>query len=494
MPMAVSLDPISSRDFGLDQARHLLLRAGFGGTRRQAMQLVEMGLDAAVSHLVAYDTVDDTALPAARSDPDIIKPYSAEVKLEFVRARRENDLATLDRLRRLRLEGIADDRRQMGQIERWWVGRIIATPRPLQEKLTLLWHGHFAANHRTVEDSHLMLQQNEMFRRNAAGCFADLLMGIVHDPAMLKFLNNTENRKSKPNENLAREIMELFALGEGQYSEADIQQGARALTGYFVEDNDFSFNQRQHDPGAKRILGKVGAFNGDDFVRILLAHPSCPLFVAFKLYRHFVLDLSESVPAESKTVIERLADLLRREAYQLRPVLVTLLKSRHFYDPAVLGNKIKSPVELVAGAIRSMALPVRDVGLLCDALSMMGQKLFDPPSVAGWEPGRAWMNTSTLLTRQNTCAYLVTGKLPYEDGWSKDRVGFSPASLIEDLKDRQPAAVVDHLASSLLARPLATQRRDELVAFLAQRSDATSDDALLALLLLITALPEYQLC
>ncbi|MBI1337026.1 MAG: DUF1800 family protein [Phycisphaera sp.] len=492
--MDTSLQPIPDKEFGYDQARHLLARAGFGGTRAQVNSLVQRGPDAAIKLLVDYRGIDDSALAKADFDPNIIAPYSTEEKIAYAKAKRENDQDAFDRLRAIRLERMAEDHRQMGTIERWWLARMVSTPRPLEEKLTLLWHSHFASNFRTVEDSYLMLKQNELFRTNANGSFADMARGIVHDPAMLKFLNNTQNNKRKPNENLARELMELFTLGVGNYTEQDIKEGARALTGYDADDNDFSFHKHAHDDAQKTILGQTGPFDGDAFVEILLKQDACPRFVAYKLYRHFVADLNDGIRDEHRPVIEQLADLVKQNNYQIAPVLKTLFASRHFYDPDIMGRKIKSPVELVVGTIRTLNTPARDIGLLADALSAMGQKLFDPPSVAGWDTGQYWINTSTLFTRQNTTTYLITGKLPFDDGWNKDRIGFDPTQIIADAPDRSTTTLVRHLMQTLLgSSPTTVERRKSVLDFAQARKDPDSEDALIALLLLITAMPEYQL-
>ena len=494
--MSTSIDPIGPGDFGQAQAHHLLNRAGFGGTPSQVETLRAMGLDRAVSFLVDYDQIDDTGLARPAADPDIIRRPTAQERARRAWARKTNDRAVLDQFNAQRQRQRAEDRRQMAQVERWWLGRMIATPRPLQEKLTLLWHGHFATSYRTVRDSFLMLKQNELFRQHAKGSFADLAGAMVRDPAMLRYLNNDRNRKGKPNENLARELMELFTLGEGNYGERDIKEGARALTGYTVRGNDFHLDRAQHDGGLKRILGKSGPIDGDQFVGVLLGHDACAPWVCTKLYRHFVSDVSEGISARARTVIDRLAARLRNDKYELAPVLKTLFKSRHFYDPQVQGNKIKTPAELLVGTIRVVGAPVRDVGILTDAMHMMGQKLFAPPSVAGWDYGRAWINTSTLFVRQNTCAYLVSGKLPFEDAWSRDRIRFDPQALVPEGTSHAPQDVVDHVATTVLGPTvkIAPEHRSELVDFMAARDDPVSDDALIALLLLITGMPEYQLC
>lgn len=489
-----SLIPIAASGFGVSQARHLLRRAAFGGTPSQVQTVHEMGLDKAVDFLVDYDQIDASHLVIPPFDPDIMTPIPREQRMEAVMARRENDRDKLERLRADFLRRQGEDVVQMRRMDRWWLSRMIESPRPLEENLTLLWHGHFATNYRTVHDSWLMFQQNQFFRKNAAGNFANLARGIVRDPAMIRFLNNDSNRKASPNENLARELMELFTLGEGQYTEEDIRQGARALTGYTVEDNKFVFNQRVHDNTPKTILGQRGAFDGDAFVQILLNRPQCPLFIARKLYRHFIGDIDLNPDPAQQAVLTAMARLLVDSRYELKPVLKAVFKSRHFYDPLIVGAMIKSPVQLLVGSVRTLDTPPRYGSVLTEALAMMGQKLFDPPSVAGWEGGRGWINTSTLFVRQNVATYLITGKLPFEDGWSRDAVNYNPDFLLAGLDDPTPEAVADQLVAQLVACDLPEDRCRPLVEFMRQRKTAATSDALVGLLLLVTAMPEFQLC
>jgi len=493
---STSLSPIPARDFGYDEAAHLLARAGFGGTPAQVQALAEMGLHKAVDHLVDYQQINDPAAPEADFDSDIIRPLTREQRLTFIKARRAGDNDALQELRRKRLAAQAEDRRQMAAIGRWWFARMVSTARPMQEKLVLLWHNHFATSYRTVRDSYLMVQQNQFFRANANGSFADLAMGIIRDPAMIRYLDNNRNRVLRPNENLARELMELFTLGEGNYSEDDIKQGARALTGYQYDDDAFTFNQRNHDGGEKTILGKRGKHDGDDFVRILLSQRACAKFIAMKLYDHFVADVDYDRLAEERDtdkVITTLAGELAGNGYELKPTLSKLLKSYHFYDKAIRGNKIKSPVQLVVGTIRMLDTPSRELRTLAESLRMMGQEPFSPPSVAGWDGGRAWINTSTLFIRQNTAAYLIAGKQPFTSGWDRENLSYDPTKLLASLTDRSPAAVVDRLIQTLLVGGVAPGRRKQLIDFLAARDKGVTKDALIATLLLITAMPEYQL-
>ena len=494
MTAVSSLNPIQPGKFGFLQARHLLNRAGFGGTAQQINALKDRGLYRAVQLLVDYRSAQDEQLPAPEADPDILRPPTRQQRMVLRQARSQNDEAVLSEFRAQRQARMADDRQQMRQLKRWWMARMIATPRPLQEQLTLLWHSHFASNFRTVRDSYLMYQQNRFFRDHAGVSFANLAVGVIHDPAMIRFLDNHNNRRQSPNENLARELMELFTLGEGNYTEKDIKEGARALTGYTFRDNDFWFAKGAHDDGKKKILGETGDFNGDDFVRILLRRKACATFVCYKLYKHFVADLDDVVGPAAEAVILRMARQLRASDYRLGPVLRKLFMSKHFYDPQIIGNKIKSPVQLVVGTIRMLQTPTRDLSLLVDAAGSMGQNLFDPPSVAGWSGGRTWINTSTLFVRQNLSAYLITGKLPAESGWDRGAMDYDPQGLLTDLAERRPEAVIDHLIPTVLGGNIAPQRRAQLIAFLAARENKSQADGLIGLLLLMTSMPEYQLC
>ena len=489
MTVNATLSRVRTDQFSFLDAQHLLNRAGFCGTPAQIQALVDMGIDKAVDYLVDYTDIDKSGLEIPQYDLDLVGPATPEQRRVFREARQTGDKQLLARVRQMRAQQRQQDRMQMSDLTRWWIARMITTPRPLEEKLVLLWHGHFATQYQKVRDSYLMLKQNALFRKHASGNFAELAVAIVRDPAMLRFLDNTQNNRRKPNENLARELMELFTLGEGNYTEHDIRQGARALTGYGVQDNEFVFRRRQHDDGVKTILGRRGAFDGDGFARILIAHRACAHFVAYKLYKFFVCDLPDDQMPWLTGVVNRLAGQVVRHKYELRPVLKRLFKSQHFFDSAIAGNMIKSPVQLVIGAMRTMQTPSRDLSVIDDAMGSMGQKLFNPPSVAGWPGGRAWVTTSAYYTRQNLCTYLITGKMPI-GRWQKDQMQFDPTALIAGLPENSPDAVVDHLMQSLLGRQVLPGRRKALVELM--RGEITRD-RLTAALLLITAMPEYQL-
>ncbi len=283
---------------------------------------------------------------------------------------------------------------------------MIHTPRPLLERMTLFWHGHFATSIIKVGNPSAMQKQNALIRANALGDFKALLAGIGRDPAMLTYLDATSSRRGKPNENYAREVMELFSLGRGAYSESDIREAARALTGRFVTADRFSEQPAQHDDGEKTILGRTGKFKGDDLPAILLDQPACAEFLARKLFRHFVSE----VDPPSDALIAPLAESFRSSDYEIKAVVRTILRSNLFHDPAIRRRRVKSPVEFTIGAIRSLGAvrPTVSADALGEACARMGQTLYAPPSVAGWEGGPSWISTTALIARTNFAIALLS--------------------------------------------------------------------------------------
>ncbi|MFT5424619.1 MAG: hypothetical protein ACI89L_002416 [Phycisphaerales bacterium] len=497
-PLPGDLKPIRGEDFGYAQARHLLWRAGFGGTPEQVQTLAGWGPEKSVDYLIDFEKVDYEDPESEGFDSDVMRPASQAERTAYRQAQARGDEDAVARFRSLRQAAQRDDRQQFREMQRWWVARMIETPRPLEEKMTLFWHGHFAASYRGVEDSWHMLRQNQFFRTNAVGSFADLLHGIIRDPAMLAYLNNNQSTKRMPNENLAREIMELFSLGEGNYTEQDIKQGARALTGYSFDDDEFVFRQNQHDSGNKRILGINGGLDGDGFVNAILSRPECSRFIAAKLYRFFCRDIplvSEQQDPVTRRVVSEMASSLRQNSYRVAPVLRRLLLSRHFHHESVRLEQIKSPAVLVVGLVRSLNTPPRELGTLTEAMTLMGQTPMAPPSVKGWEGGTTWINTSTLFARQNIAAYLLTGRQPRRGRAEGSR--FDPDSLMAPLREsgglEDPAVAADYLLRFAMGRT-STSARATLVQFVSEHGGQITPPIVTGMLLLITAMPEYQLC
>ncbi|MCH8334226.1 DUF1800 domain-containing protein, partial [Candidatus Sumerlaeota bacterium] len=284
----------------------------------------------------------------------------------------------------------------------WWANRMVATPRPLEEKMTLFWHGHFAAEQEKVRDYRLMLDQIAMLRENATGNFRDLLLGIARDPAMLIYLDNRENVRGHANENFAREVMELFSLGIGNYTEDDIKEAARAFTGWGSFGRRFLINSELHDEESKTVLGKTGDFDGEDVIDIILEQDAAADFIARKIYRFFV---REDVSAE---VNSRLAQTLRGGGYELKALLKQIFLSRDFYSPASYATHIKSPAEFLISSYRKLGLAeVPGTPQFAVTMGSLGQNLGNPPNVKGWDGGRSWINPSTLLVRGNIMRHVL---------------------------------------------------------------------------------------
>jgi uncharacterized protein (DUF1800 family) len=305
---------------------------------------------------------------------------------------------------------------EIGRLKAWWFYRILFTPDPLGEKLTLLWHDHFATANGKVEDPALMRRQNDTLRKHARGKFADLLHAAVRDPALLVYLDAPANRKGHPNENLARELMELFTLGVGRYTEADVKEAARCLTGWTVEDGKFAEAPGKHDGGEKTVLGNTGKWSGADLVTVLLKHPATADRIAVKLCRQFFGE--KAVPAEALT---ELAAGLRQRDLDVGWAVGQILKSRLFFAEANLRARVLSPVEYVVGAARALGLtdPAPSTLALADWSGRIGQDVFDPPNVGGWPGGRAWIHPRGLIARANYAAALLAGpnagrSVPYD--------------------------------------------------------------------------------
>lgn len=503
------LTPLPRDAFDFAAARHLLVRAGFGGTPGMVQGLLSKGLDEAVDWLVDFEgesaTGPDRIVQADTFDPRIKMQLTAADYEAYRKAREAGDEEAIAAFRRKQEQQERDDRSAMRSFEQWWLSRMIETPRPLEEKLTLFWHGHFAASYTTVENSWHMFRQNQFFRKHAAGNFGDLLHGIIEDPAMLRFLDNNRNRKGSPNENLAREIMELFSLGEPEllgrkrspYRESDIKEGARALTGYTYRGNEFFFDESQHDNGLKRILGRSGRWNGHELVDMLLAHPSCSEFIAWKIYRAFVNDVPETPPRDDvRKVVVQLGKTLKSNKYNLKKTLGELFRSGHFYAAANRAAHIKSPIELVVGTIRDLGVPVRNVDTLRTAAARLGQRLGHPPSVKGWDGGRVWINTSTMFLRQNTAVWMLTGRDAGGHPWPNDTTPFDPMPLVEQLERQgeiNPDEATVYLQRLLLACPVDDARSQAIRHVFTLANDRVNADSLTAALCVLTALPEYQL-
>jgi len=391
----------------------------------------------------------------------------------------------------------ADDNGE--QIRGWWLYAMLHSGHPLREKLTLFWHDHFATSLDKVQSPPLMFRQNSLLRSHALGRFEPLLQAISRDAAMMIWLDASRNLKGKPNENYARELMELFSLGVGHYNEQDVREAARAFTGWRPDEaGGFAFDPRLHDEGTKSILGQTGRWDGGDVIRIVLEQPAAARFLVRKLYRFLVNE--QAVPPDA--LLEPLCASFRTTSYDIAALVRTILASRHFYSAHAFRQRIKGPVEYVLGAVRLVygsygeeeadyrPLPQR---ALVARLNAMGQCLFAPPNVKGWPGGPSWLNTSTMLERSNFAGALAMGLLGADSpGGSnvapegRDRsdlrqsgfpvdtsedpvppLAFDPARLLEDEGLSRPEEIVSTLLDLYVPGGVRPALQARLTAFVA---------------------------
>jgi uncharacterized protein (DUF1800 family) len=364
---------------GAEDARHLLARTGFGPTAAEVAAFAPLTRTAAVERLLA-GTHSVARLP----------PPAAVLAQEPVRFPGPN--ATIEERRAFNQRNT----REGLELRAWWIQEMLTTPSPLTERMTLFWHNHFVSSQQKVRFARLMHGQNVVLREHALGSFAALLHAAAKDPAMLVYLDVAQNRRGEPNENFAREVMELFTLGEGRYAQQDVKEAARAFTGWSVdrETGRFVFRRGMHDAGEKSVLGRRGRFDGDAVLDALLAQEATAEHIVGKLWKEFVS------PDPDAAQVRRIAAEFRRSDYAIKAVLRELLTADAFYAGENRGVLVKSPVELVVGALRQLELSPSDGLPFAIVASGMGQNLFSPPNVKGWPGGESWINASTLLARK----------------------------------------------------------------------------------------------
>ena len=401
------LSPIATKDWNADRAAHLLGRAGFGGSPEDVAKLASMTPAQAVRSLVYFDKT--SRLPAFDEsgihDPGL-EPFPESRPAATDRAKTTGASMGIKAkpAGNRPLQPVADEffywlrasALETNRVAYWWANRMLASKAPLQEKMTLFWHGHFASNEDKVRDYRKLLKQLELFEAKGMGSFRDLTVAVAEDPAMLCFLDASKNVKGAPNENFAREIMELFTMGVGNYTEKDVREAARAFTGWNYDDLKFAVSADQHDNGPKTFLGRTGNFDGVQVIDIIMDQKVTANFLAGELYRYFVRDdLDPQLQA-------RLGDILRKDRYEIAPFLETVFLSKDFYSEASVGAHIQSPVELAISTYKKLGLKVvPGVPDFNVATGALGQRLLAPPTVAGWAEGRAWITPGLLLERGN---------------------------------------------------------------------------------------------
>ncbi len=306
-----------------------------------------------------------------------------------------------------RLADLALAAPEPNRLKGWWVYRMLCGPDPLTERLTLMWHNHFATSNLKVNDLSLMRRQNETLRSLCRAPFGRLLKAMLRDPALLVWLDALDNTKVRPNENLSRELMELFTIGVGSYTEEDVKGAARALTGWRMAGDEVRFVPSRHDAATQTILGRTAAFDADSLARLLLEQPATSRRLAWRLCDEFLGEGTADPPA-----ILALAEGLRAHELDIGWGVETVLRSRLFFDSTNLGNRVMSPIELVVGSVRALGVldPPPSTPVLADWCGHLGQDLFYPPNVSGWKGGRAWISARSAIGRANFASALVEGE------------------------------------------------------------------------------------
>lgn len=419
--------PALAAPIGEAGARLLLSRSGFGAPPAQVAALAPLEREAAVDRILAGSRTEPANAPPPWTAEALLHPPRKQLSEDEKKALRDTETR-----RGLALRG-------------WWLQEMATTPSPVTEKLTLFWHGHFVSGQSKVKSAQLMYRQNALLRREALGNFATLLHDIARDPAMLRYLDTAGSRKGEANENFAREVMELFTLGEGHYSEQDIREAARAFTGWQLDpaSGEPVFRPRRHDDGAKTVLGRSGTLDGDAVLDTLLAQPATARFITRKLWLYLVS------PTPDEATVNRLAAGFGRD-YQIKPLLRALLLTPAFWQSS--GQQVKSPVELTVGTVVTFGATVPDWQALAQFNRRMGQDLFDPPNVRGWPGGDAWINSDSLLLRKQFLDSLT------RPGGNKPRPQIAPDWLqrYPDARQWLPALAT---ASPLPSAPLPALRQ-----------------------------------
>ncbi len=471
-------------------AAHLLSRAGFSGPPEEIDALHRLGPEKAVKSLL-----DGAAASLATTRPEGVDPVDMIAFRQAIKALDE------EAARLKRREWQRQERQSQLALTQWWLERLRGkNADPVAEKLALFWHGHFATSVEKVKRSHLMWQQNDTLRREGLGDFGTLTKAIARDPAMLVWLDTDRSFRREPNENFARELLELFTLGEGHYSEGDIHEAARTFTPYKIDPRTqkFTYRKRQEISEPKTIFGQTGDFSGDDVVDLILKKPECAPFIARKLWEFYAFEKPD------EKLVSHLADDFRAGGYEIRPLLETIFTSAAFYSSDAVRKQIKSPVQWVMALSRTLEIDLPPARMLLGALNGLGQVPFRPPSVKGWDGGKAWITTATLLLRYNLAAFSVGNQsvgLPLgNSGKVKDPrrfrallAGRLPLKKIAPPETRQdPRKLVEALTDRLFQQTLPDRETAAFVSFAEARAPL-DDSAVRDLLQLMMSTPQYQL-
>jgi uncharacterized protein (DUF1800 family) len=412
-------EPDETHPWNLQKAAHLYRRATFGAPHEELRQAVERDYPATLQRILEGEG------PVGDFD-DLIRSTGENVA-------KQNNISTF-------------------QLRGWWLYAMLRSPHPLREKMTLFWHNHFVSSDAKVQSTVKMYHQNQLLREHALGKFEPFVQAVSKDAAMLVYLDSNSNIKGKANENYARELMELFTLGVGNYTETDVREAARGFTGWHTDDDKFEFNLKYHDMGTKTVLDQTGEWNGDDIVRIVLRQPVAATYITRKLYRFFVSE--NAVPPPE--LLKPLADQFRASGYDIAALVGTILRSRHFFSSYAYRQRIKSPVEYVVGAVKDVSKQDQiEIPDLVTRLEAMGQNLLAPPNVKGWEGGKSWLNSATVLARHNFAQRLTSGEVRPEERLLNEKI-------------TDPDRIISVLAEMLLQNDLNENARVKLTQFVSE--------------------------
>jgi len=449
--------PDEKTPWDLKKVGHLYRRASFGASWSEIQAALEAGPDKAIEGLLEDrpETADFTAI-------------SGQI-------------------------GESISRTNNGQqLRAWWLYRMLYTANPLREKLTLFWHNHFATSNAKVNNAGYMIGQYELMRRYTLGNFRTMLQEISQDPAMMVWLDTSLSKKGMPNENYARELMELFSLGIGVYTEKDVREAARAFTGWEIKEGKASYNEDQHDPGAKTVLGQTGQWQGRDIVRICLEQKAAPYFIVGKLFKFLI---SETMPATPE-LLEPLAKQFKDSDWDFGGLVKTVLRSNLFFSPLIYRSRVKAPVDFALGIVHALEGHLGTTAL-SSALEELGQKIFYPPSVKGWDGGPAWLNGQTILSRQNLALALTST----EDSRFGNKT--DPAKLADKYNKRNDKDLTEFFLDLLLQGDVPAASREKLLDYLHRAGNQSNpvfwtakdaaDHRVRALCHLVLTLPEFQL-
>lgn len=420
------LSPLPANEWNGDRAAHLLAHAGFGGTPDEIHALSQLSLDRAVRSLVHYESTPNPRMQAFVEsglwDPSLVgfpesRPEATDraeklgeaMGVAWKAGGNRPGQPVSDRFFYWLRASMLETRR----VGYWWANRMLQTTHPVEEKMALFWHGHFATHENKVRDYRKMLQQIDLFEKGATGSIRDLAVKVAQNPAMLYFLDAQYNVKGAANENFAREVMELFTMGVGNYTEKDVRECARAFTGWYFDDLTFKVNPAKHDDSPKTFLGRTGAFDGVEVLKIIFEQPVTAEYLATKIYRFLVRD--EVSPA----LRTQLGNVLRKADFQVKPLLTAIFSSKDFYSGASYGGHIKGPVEHLVAMMKHLgATELPGVPDFNQSTIAMGQHLLNPPSVAGWAGGKAWITPGLLIARGNVAREVLIPDMTGFEDWN----------------------------------------------------------------------------